>query len=469
MDTFTPATELAAAIARREVSPVELLEQCLDQVDRLNPALNAVIWRNDEEARATAKAAADAVAKGEELGPFTGVPLPIKDLTAVAGWPVTYGSWAAAGDINDEDELVVAGLRRAGFTLTDRTNTPELGPIPATENLRYGITRNPWNREYTPGGSSGGAGAAVASGMFPLAHANDGGGSIRIPASCTGLVGLKASRARVPAIVPGWMGASVEGVLTHTVSDSAAVLDQICGPDPLSWYNAPAPDRPFADEVGADPGRLRVALLTRAPLDLPVAEAPRQAVARAGTTLEQLGHHVESVDFELFPLEAMASFLPIMNSSFGDYSDVDFTKMEPHNLANYAAGQAVDSITFVRSFGELQRISRRIVARWGQDFDLLVTPTLTIEPPRAGAILTQAHANPTEMPADVLAMGAFTAPFNLSGQPAISLPLHQSESGLPVGVQLIGGPFQEALLVRVAAQLEQADPWIGRRPPLGPT
>jgi amidase len=209
-----------------------------------------------------------------------------------------------------------------------------------------------------------------------------------------------------------------------------------------------------------------VALLTRAPLDLPVAEAPRQGVARAGQTLEELGHHVESVDFELFPLEALASFLPIMNSGFGDYSDVDFTKLEPHNLASYAAGQAVDSISFVRGLGELQRISRRIMARWGREFDLLVTPTLTIEPPRAGTILEQAHANPTQMPNDVLAMGAFTAPFNLSGQPAMSLPLHQSDSGLPVGVQLVGGPFQEALMLRVAAQLEQADPWIGRRPPL---
>jgi amidase len=241
MDTFSAATELAAAIARREVSPVELLEQCLDQVDKLNPALNAVIWRNDEEARATAQAVADAVTRGEELAPFAGVPLPIKDLTPVARWPVTYGSWGASGDLKAEDELVVAALRRAGFTLTARTNTPELGPIPVTENLRYGITRNPWNPEHTPGGSSGGAGAAVASGMFPLAHANDGGGSIRIPASCTGLVGLKASRARVPAFVPGWLGASVEGVVTRTVGDSAAVLDQICGPDPLSWYNARSP------------------------------------------------------------------------------------------------------------------------------------------------------------------------------------------------------------------------------------
>ena len=467
MDTFTPATELAAAVARREVSPVELLEDCLARVDKLNPVLNAVIWRNDDEARAGARRVADAISRGaSDLGPFAGVPLPIKDLTPVAGWPVTYGSHAATGDIKEDDELVVAAFRRAGFVLCARTNTPELGPITVTENLRYGITRNPWNPDHTPGGSSGGAGSAVAAGMFPIGHANDGGGSIRIPASCSGLVGLKVSRARVPAVVPGWLGASVEGALTRTVADTAAVLDQIAGPDRLAWYNAPVPDRPFAQEVGADPGRLRVGLLTRAPLDLPVAEAPQAAVARAGAALEQLGHHVEQLDIDLFPLEALAAFLPIVNSGFGDYIDVDFTKMEPHNIAGHATGQEVDSITLVRSLGELQRISRRIVARWGDEFDVLVTPTMTIEPPRAGAILEEVHARPGETPADVLAMAAFTAPFNVSGQPAISLPLHQSASGLPIGVQLVAGPWEEALLLRLAAQLETADPWIGRRPPV---
>lgn len=467
MDTFTSATELAAAIRRRELSPVELLEQCLDQVDKLNPVLNAVIWRNDDEARATAARTADALAAGAEgLPAFAGVPIPIKDLTPVAGWPVTYGSHGAPDGLSDEDELVVAALRRAGFTLTGRTNTPEFGPIPVTENLRYGITRNPWDTDHTPGGSSGGSGAAVAAGMFPLGHANDGGGSIRIPASCSGLVGLKVSRARVPAIVPGWLGASVEGVLTRTVADTAAVLDQIAGPDRLSWYNAPVPDRPFADEAGADPGRLRIGLLTRAPLGVPVAAAPRQAVARAGALLEQLGHHVDALDFELFPVDALTSFLPVINSGLGDYDNVNFARVEPHNVAGLAAGKAVDSLTLVRALGDLQRISRGLVARWGDEFDVLVTPTMAIEPPRAGAVLEQVHARPGETPPDVLAMAAFTAPFNVSGQPAISLPMHQGDTGLPVGVQLVGGPWQEAVLLRLSAQLEQAAPWAGRRPPL---
>jgi len=466
VDTFTPATELAAAIRRREISPVELLEQCLDQVDKLNPTLNAVIWRNDDEARKAATRTADALAGDEDLPPFAGVPVPIKDLTAVAGWPVTYGSHGAVSGLSDEDELVVAALRRAGFIPTARTNTPELGPIPVTENLRYGITRNPWNPDRTPGGSSGGSAAAVASGMFPLGHANDGGGSIRIPASCSGLVGLKVSRARVPAIVPGWLGAAVEGVLTRTVGDTAAVLDHISGPDRLSWYNAPAPDRPFADEVGADSGHLRIGLLTRAPLDVPVAEAPRQAVAAVGAVLEQLGHHVEPLDFELFPPEALAAFLPIVNSGFGDYPDVDFARLEPHNVAGLAAGQAIDSLTLVAALGNLQRISRPLVARWGDEFDVLATPTMAIEPPRAGTVLEQVHDHPGQTPPDVVAMAAFTAPFNVTGQPAISLPMHQSDGGLPIGVQLVGGPWQEALLLRLSAQLEQAEPWAGRRPPL---
>jgi len=471
MDTSSPATDLARAIRQREISPVELLDSCLAQIDRLNPSLNAVIWRNDDEARQEAARLADVIAAGrDDLAPFAGVPIPIKDLTPVAGWPVTYGSFAAPGGASAEDELVVAALRRAGFTLTGRTNTPELGPIPATENLRYGITRNPWDLERTPGGSSGGAASAVAAGMFPLAHGNDGGGSIRIPASCSGLVGLKPSRGRVPAVVPGWMGASVEGVLTRNVGDAAAVLDQISGPDRLCWYNAPAPDRPFADEVGADPGRLRVALLPRAPLDLPVAGPAADAVKRAGSILEGLGHEVFEADFELFPIEVLASFLPVMHSSFGSYPDLDITRLEPHNRASYEAGKSVDSISLVRALEELESISRQIVVRWGRDYDLLVTPTMAILPPRAGSILEQVHAEPDGMPADVLSMGIFTAPFNVSGQPAISLPLHQSEPdesapSLPVGVQVVAGPWQEALLLRVAAQLEEADPWSARRPP----
>ncbi len=465
MDLFTPATEVAAAIRRREVSPVEVLDECLAQVDRLDPSLNAIVWRHDEAARADARRVAADVAAGNELPPFAGVPLPIKDLTPVAGWPTTYGSFGAPSSPRDDEALVVTALRRAGFVLAGRTNTPELGPIPVTENLRYGVTRNPWDPERSPGGSSGGAAAAVAAGMFPLAHGNDGGGSIRIPASCCGLVGLKASRGRVPAEVVGWLGATVEGVVTRTVADAAAVLDQLATPpDRLAWYHVPPPEASFATAPGADPGQLRIALLTRAPLDLPVHDGARDAVARAGAVLERLGHHVVPVDFELVPPDVLGAFLHVTGAGLGDFPDVDFSKVEPHNAASYQAARQVDSITLAQSITTLQRLARDVLWHWGRDFDVLVTPTCAIPPPPAGAVLAQVHADPANLPADVISLAAFTVPFNVTGQPAISLPVHEA-GGLPVGVQLIGGPYEEGLLLAVAAQVEEADPWRQRRPP----
>ena len=433
-----------------------------------NPLLNAVIWRNDDQARADAGRVADAVAAGhDDLPPFAGVPLPIKDLTAVAGWPVTYGSSAGPSGPSDDDELVVAAFRRAGFVLTGRTNTPEYGPLPITENVRYGITRNPWDPTRTPGGSSGGAAAAVAAGMFPLAHGNDGGGSIRIPASCTGLVGLKPSRGRVPAVVPGWMGAvdrgrpdAVPSATPQPSSTRSPVRTGSAGATPR-YRTARSPPRSARRSA-----RCGSPLLTRAPLGLPVADAPRAAAVRAGETLEQLGHHVEAVDFDLVPLELLASFQPVVNAGFGDYTDVDVDQLEPHNRAAYDAGRAVDSITFVHALGELQRASRTLVARWGPDYDVLVTPTMTVLPPAAGSVLQAVHAHPASPPAEVLAMAAFTAPFNVTGQPAISLPLDHAD-GTPVGVQVVAGPWQDAVLLRLAAQLEQADPWRDRRP-VGP-
>jgi len=234
------ALELAAALRRRELSAVELLDACLAAVDQRNGELNAVIWRNDEEARAAAVEADRRLAAGGEA-PFLGVPLPIKDLTPVAGWPLTYGSHGAPAGASDESELVVDSLIAAGFVLCGRTNTPEFGLITVAENSRHGITRNPWDMSRSAGGSSGGAGAAVAAGMFPLAHGNDGGGSIRIPASYCGLVGLKPSRGRVPRLAQSWLGASVEGVLTRTVADCAAVLDTIARVDPRTPGTTPRP------------------------------------------------------------------------------------------------------------------------------------------------------------------------------------------------------------------------------------
>jgi amidase len=467
MENFASAVEVAAAVRSRAISPVEVLDHYLGQVDKLNPELNAIIWRNDEEARAEAQALADAIVSGVvEPGPFAGVPIPIKDLTPVEGWPVTYGSFGAPTGTSNEGELVTELLRAAGFVLCGRTNTPEFGPLTVAENSRYGITRNPWDPTRTPGGSSGGASAAVASGMFPVAHANDGGGSIRVPASCTGLVGLKPSRGRVPARAPGWFGMAVEGAECRTVADAAAVLDCISGPDLLSWDNAPAPERPLAAEVGTEPGPLRFALCVDSALGIAVEAAPRAAVEKTGLLLESLGHYVEILENDMLDPGAIGPFLNVVNTGYGDYPGVDWTKVEPHNAVGHAAGQAVDGLTVVQSLHELQQASRSVVARWGRDFDVLVTPTMAIEPPLAGVVLAEAHAHPDSPPATVMGMVAFTATFNITGQPAISLPLHWSEAGLPVGVQFVGGPWQESLLVRVAAQLEAAAPWAERRPPL---
>lgn len=465
MQTWT-ALSAAEAIRKRQLGPVELLEECLNQVDKLNGTVNAVIWRNDDAARAAAQRAADLVVHSDpdELPPFLGVPLPIKDLTPVAGWPTTYGSWGAPEATPAESELVVEAFRRAGFILCGRTNTPEFGPITVAENVRYGATRNPWNLDHTPGGSSGGAAAAVASGMFPIAHANDGGGSIRIPASCCGLVGLKPSRGRVPTLFMHWEGGAVEGVETRTVADAAAVLDVISGPDPLSWYNAPAPARPFSAEVAADPGRLRIALVETAPFGMPVDPECAAAVRAVGDHLASIGHDVRSETIDV-PDAALTAFLNIVNSGLADYPDIDWSKTEPHIQANRAAAQAVDSLSYVASVHDLQRYSRQAVARWGRDFDVLVTPTLSILPPKVG-VLDEVHASAGAPAMTVFAMALFNAFFNVSGQPAVSLPLATSESGLPIGVQFVAGPWQESLLIRLASRLEQSLPWADRKPAL---
>jgi amidase len=466
VDPFSSALDAAAAVRRREVSPLELVDATLERVDELNPALNAIIWRNDDDARAEARALGDEIANGrDDLPSFAGVPIPIKDLTPVAGWPVTYGSWGAPEGPSEEGELVAEAFKKAGFILCGRTNTPEFGPLTVTENTRYGITRNPWDTMRSPGGSSGGAGAAVSSGMYHVAHANDGGGSIRIPASCCGLVGLKPARGRVPSRVPGWQGMAIEGCVSHTIADTAAVLDCISHPDPYGWSNAPAPDAPFASVVGRYPGSLRIALCSTSALGLPVADECRAALERAGAHLEQLGHKVFVRDTDVFEPEALVPFLNVVNTGLGDYEGIDWSRVEPHNLVSREAAKEVDSLTLVESLAELQRRSRKIVSLWGGEFDVLVTPTLTIEPPVAGEVLAETHANPGIPSATVFGMAAFTAIYNITGLPALNLPLHWTPAGVPIGVQFVGGPWQEALLLQLGSQLEDAAPWRGKRPP----
>lgn len=466
------ALELAAALRARELSAVELLDACLAAVDELNPQLNAVIWRNDEAAGAAAAEADRRLAGGGDAdggAPFLGVPIPIKDLTPVAGWPVSYGSRGAPPAPSEQSELVVDALARAGFVLCGRTNTPEFGVMTAAENLRYGVSRNPWNTDRSPGGSSGGAAAAVAAGMFPLAHANDGGGSIRIPASYCGLVGFKPSRGRVPRLAQSWLGAVVEGVQARTVADSAAVLDAIAYFDPQAWYNAPAPVRPFAQELerGSEPARpLRVGLMARAPLGIPTDEPCAAGARAAAAALEELGHSVEEVEVPTISEEMIPSFIALTVGGLADYEGVDWSAVEPHIAHQRGQASEMGAYDYVLAARSLELLSRRETVRWGRDFDVLVTPTSAVLPPPAGKIMAEQHAGPDQPVVDVVRSVSFTAFGNVTGLPAVSLPLHWSEDGLPVGVQLVAGPWQDGALIALAAQLERARPWAERRPAL---
>jgi amidase len=459
------ASDLAAALRRREISSSELLDACLEAVDERNPELNAMALRNDEQARAGAAEADRRLAAGEDA-PFLGVPIPIKDLTPVAGWPVTFGSNGAPEGPSEESEMVVDAFVRAGFVLCGRTTSPAFGVITATESSRYGITRNPWDTQRTPGGSSGGAAAAVSSGMFPIAHANDGGGSIRIPASYCGLVGLKPSRGRVPRLSQSWLGAVVEGVVARSVQDAAAVLDATSGPDACAWYNAPAPARPFAAELEAEPGAMRIGLMATAPLGIPTDPACSEAAQAAAELLEGLGHVIEPVEVASISEEMVPPFVALTQAGLADYDGVDWSQVEPHVAHGREAAGRTSAYEYVLAAKALELLSRREVARWGRDFDVLLTPTSAILPPIAGSVLEAQHAAPELPVPEVVASVSFTAFGNVSGLPAVSLPLHFTAENLPVGVQLTGGPWQEGTLISLAAALERAAPWAQRRPSL---
>jgi amidase len=300
--------------------------------------------------------------------------------------------------------------------------------------------------------------------MFPIAHANDGGGSIRIPASYCGLVGLKPSRGRVPRSAQSWLGAVVEGCVARTVADSAAVLDAISGPDPCAWYNAPAPSRPFLTEIECRPGALHIGLMATAPLGIPTDDACSLAARRVAEQLAELGHVVDEVDVPTLSEELISPFIALTRAGLADFDDVDWSRVEPHVEHQLAVSHELGAFDYVLAARRLEQLSRREVARWGRDFDILLTPTSAVLPPAAGSVLRAQHAAPTEPAAEVVASVAFTAFSNVTGLPAISLPVHWTDAGLPVGVQLTGGPWGEAVLIRLAAQLEVEHPWAYRRP-----
>jgi amidase len=410
------------------------------------------------------------------------VPFLVKDLFChSAGDPYHAGmrllrdlKWIAT-----HDTYLAAKFRAAGFVFVGRTNVPELGPIPTTEPLAYGPTRNPWDVRRSPGGSSGGSAAAVAAGLVPVAHGNDGGGSIRIPSSACGLVGLKPSRGRVslgPDYGDSWAGYVAEHVLTRSVRDTAAVLDSVAGTMPGDPYCAPPRVRPFRDEVGAHPGRLRIGLLARVPGgSIPVHPDCVAAVQDAARLLESLGHGVEEAWPEaLADTEFSQRFGAVVTSWTA--RDLDYWKeqtgraisaqdVEPHTWALAQMGRAVSVTAYISATLWLQVYARRMARWWADGFDLLLTPTMA-EPPFMLGELAPTPEDPMRGFSRSLPLAVFTAPFNVTGQPAVSLPLYWNNDGLPVGVQLVAAYGGEDVLLRVAAQLEQARPWAGRRPPV---
>jgi amidase len=470
IDPFTPAVDLAAAVRRREVSPVELADLYLDRVERFDGTLNAFCHRADDEVRAAAKVAADAVVTtdADDLPPFHGVPLPIKDLNDVAGWPTSWGSRGASSAPAEASDKVVERFVDAGFVLLGKTTTPEFGTISFTESDALGITRNPWDTGRTPGGSSGGAGAAVAAGMAPIAHGSDGGGSIRIPSSCNGLVGLKPTRGRITNGHVDLEGLATSGVLARTVADLAAGLDVLSVHDPGAWWSAPTPARSLTDALAdAPPAGLRIASMHTAPMDLvPTDPACAAAVDLALIELSALGHHPKSELPELPSAdELVSSFGTIWNVGNAGIPLADDTAIEPLNQALRDAARQVDSMAYVEAVIATQALSRRIVESFVGGFDLLVTPTMACLPPEVGAWRIGMESDPMMGMFNCFPMGVFTSIFNVTGLPAISVPLHHDEAtGLPVGVQVVAAPWREDLLLQVAAQLEAACPWADRRP-----
>ncbi|MFG2147230.1 amidase [Streptomyces sp. NPDC048696] len=474
IDPFTPAVELAAAIRRKEVSPVEVADCFLKRMDELDPRLNAFCHRADDDVRKAASAAADVVARAtspEDLPPFHGVPLPVKDLANVAGWPTTHGSAGAGREPAEASDPVVRRFVDAGFVLLGKTTTSEFGSLPFTESDALGISRNPWNPECTPGGSSSGAGAAVAAGMAPIAHAEDGGGSIRIPASCNGLVGLKPTRGLVTNAVVEVEGFGTGGVLTRSVADTAAALDVLALHDPAAWWSPPTPRTSFATALETDmPTGLRIGALIDSPIDgIHVHPACIAAVDVALRTLESAGQHLVDTPLPLPPADELVSaFTALWNVGGAGIELAEPDRVEPHNRALRKAARATDSWAYAEGVKKTQRLSRLIVEGFLAGFDLLVTPTMACLPPLVGAWRAGTDNDPLRALVNSYPMGVFTSVFNVTGQPAISLPVHHDEAtGLPVGIQIVAAPWREDLLLQVSRTLELARPWAGRRPPAG--
>jgi amidase len=465
------ATAQAELVASGKVSPVEMVNAAIERVERYDGALNALTYRWFEAARQ--------LASSSDLpeGPFRGVPYLLKDLYAAeAGKPLSNGSKAykAADYVSTEDSTLVARYKASGLISIGRSNSPEFGSVPVTEPEAWGPTRNPWDLSRTPGGSSGGSASAVAAGIVPIAHASDGGGSIRIPAACCGLVGLKVSQGRIsmgPSRDESNLG--VEHCVSRSVRDSARLLDATHGPGIGDVIIAPTPRRPFIDEVGADPGRLRIGFLDFNPRGGDVHADCVDGVHKTAKLLESLGHHVEPGFPDIFSdNEIGRAFSMLWSTNMGTairrFSQALGREMTPNDIeamnwaqAEFAKG--VNGVDFSLAQASSIQFRRAIQSWWTKGWDLLLTPTLASPPLPVGSMPN----NPERPMTPLMTAGswvAFTSQFNISGQPAISLPLHRTAEGLPVGMQLAAAYGREDLLIRVASQLEQAAPWAHLTP-----
>ena len=464
------ATAQAELVRRGDVHPKELVEAAISRIEALDPSLNALVFRDFDRAR-------DQAARGT-TGPFAGVPFLLKDLgPEQAGLPQYQGN-RVLRDLDrraQTDDALGAKFRSAGFITLGKTNVPEFGPHPTTQPTAFGSAHNPWNLEHTPGGSSGGTAAAVAAGLVPLAHGNDGGGSIRIPASFCGLVGLKPSRGRVPA--PDQLSRyGVDFALTRTVRDAAALLDAVHGNEPGEMFTAPAPGRPYVEELRADPGKLRIGVIADPTVFAGAAALDPECVAAARKTAEllaSLGHTVEEAwPAKLLDLEARratgatwaaggASSYNAFVAQIGREPEPD--DVEPYTWARWQRAQTISLRDYLAAAVAQQEWALE-VSSWWSDYDLLLTPT-TGEPAPPIAEMEPDPDQPWRIDRRYARVATFTIPFNVTGHPAISLPLATSSAGLPIGLQLVADHFREDLLLRVAAQLEQAAPWADRRPP----
>jgi amidase len=469
---YLDATAQAELIRRKEIKPIELVEAVIEQVEKLNADLNIVITKLYDEAKSAA-------VENNLDGPFAGVPFLMKDIVAsLAGAPMSMGTELLKGYIPDHDSELTKRFKKAGLIIIGKTNIPELGLLPTTEPRLFGPTRNPWNINKTTGGSSGASAAAVASRIVAMAHGSDGGGSIRIPASCCGVFGLKPTRARNP-LGPDFgdimSGLVCEHAICHSVRDSATLLDATSGPDIGDPYYAPAPARSFIEEVGVDPGRLLIAFSTEPFTGRVIHEDCLAASNDAASLCRDLGHEIIEVNFtpagdqddilhafNVLYYSECASSIDTIAKVGGITPKADY--FEPLTWAIYETGREFSASDYLMALRTLQSVSRDM-CRFFMDYDVLLTPVLA-EPPLDLGTFDAPESNPMQAWERVVEFAPFTATFNATGQPAMSVPLYWNKDNLPVGTHFVGRFGDEATLFRLAAQLEKARPWTIRRPPI---